>query len=1101
MFAKRILSKAIHNHLQRDAKRADSAADDVDLRVCMHYGVPSTASILAFDPIQHLLSIGTQDGRIKVIGGDGIEGLFLLPEQVPVKFLEFLRNQGFLVSVTIDNSIQVWNLENRGLASCHHCESNITAFSVINSSNFIYLGDEHGSLSVFEFDADTGKLLQLPYHVSATYISEVAGVSRADFNDPVVGILHQPCVEGYRVLIAYENGLIVLFDIAESQVLFIGGANDLLLKSSNVDSTSQLESNLMQDASEHCLGEKEISALCWASCDGSILAVGYVDGDILFWNTSRSSPTKHEQPNLPSNNVVRLRVSSAERRLPVIVLQWSSIKKCQQNNGMLFIYGGDQIRAEEVLTILNLEWSSKMDGLRCVGRVDIALDSSFSDVVLLPNVRAWNNHNASLFLLTNHGKLQFLDSSLFFNSMSHQERVKIISAVEFPTVFTLLNPSVTVSKLSKLLTAGCSSKLAEYATSYPTHRSEKFPLTGGVLMQSNENGFQAVYMVGYDDGSVSLSGATHISLSPICYLQCKMQGIPVSISSSPVSSLNFCSHTLSLAVGHENGLVLFYVLEKSRETSNFHFITKSGSEVYPLPTKEISPCRAIFSLFSSPVQVLEFSNQATKLAVGYLCGEVAVLDVSALSVLFCLDCSSNSLSPVVATVWKSTLKLQHDQINENPNAKSVDDPVDEFVFVLTKDSKIHVIDGKTCEKINSNPQQLKQKSIPISMYLIEDSDSTSLDPSNEEVFSKEDHLPQHDGVQEQMHARSNEDDCTRDRLLNSLIYLCYDDSVRVYKTKSIMEGKGKHKHKNKLSNSCIWASIFEKDGLVCGLVLVYRTGDMEIRSLSDFALVKKCSLNSFLPCNFEANIKQTISCDGKKIALANGSELAFISLAAGGVARMAEALPSLHDHVVAAAADAVIGLSSSQKKKQGSTSSVVKGIVKGFKSRKPVERTCPTLLKPDNTQLREFFSKSPSADRFHEGVKNVKNTDQLSTSDQEVDLNIDDIEIDDFTPAPTSTAGDGTGHAGKPTDREKLFHGASDDVTPRVRTPAEIMAHYRKWDPSTAAEHARNKLAERQEKLERIRQRTEDLRNGAEDFASLADELVKTLERRKWWQI
>lgn len=153
------------------------------------------------------------------------------------------------------------------------------------------------------------------------------------------------------MLIAYENGLLVLFDIAESRVLFVGGASDLLLKGSNADSTSQLENNLIEDTTEHCLGEKEISALCWASCDGSILAVGYVDGDILFWNTSRSYSRKHEQPNLPSNNVVRVRVSSAERRLPVIVLQWSSIKKCQECNGFLFIYGGDQIGAEEVLTV------------------------------------------------------------------------------------------------------------------------------------------------------------------------------------------------------------------------------------------------------------------------------------------------------------------------------------------------------------------------------------------------------------------------------------------------------------------------------------------------------------------------------------------------------------------------------------------------------------------------------------------------------------------------------------------------------------------------------------------------------------------------------
>ncbi|KAL7136222.1 hypothetical protein ABFS83_10G015100 [Erythranthe nasuta] len=74
---------------------------------CIHYGVPSTASILAFNPIQRLPAIATLDGRIKVIGGDNIEGLLISPNMSPYKYLEFLQNQGFVVSITNDNDIQV----------------------------------------------------------------------------------------------------------------------------------------------------------------------------------------------------------------------------------------------------------------------------------------------------------------------------------------------------------------------------------------------------------------------------------------------------------------------------------------------------------------------------------------------------------------------------------------------------------------------------------------------------------------------------------------------------------------------------------------------------------------------------------------------------------------------------------------------------------------------------------------------------------------------------------------------------------------------------------------------------------------------------------
>lgn len=36
---------------------------------------------------------------------------------------------------------------------------------------------------------------------------------------------------------------------------------------------------------------------------------------------------------------------------------------------------------------------------------------------------------------------------------------------------------------------------------------------------------------------------------------------------------------------------------------------------------------------------------------------------------------------------------------------------------------------------------------------------------------------------------------------------------------------------------------------------------------------------------------------------------------------------------------------------------------------------------------------------------------------------------------------------------------------------------------------------------QRINRRTEELQSGAENFASLADELVKAMEKRKWWQV
>ena len=123
------------------------------------------------------------------------------------------------------------------------------------------------------------------------------------------------------------------------------------MKDGVVDFSSGVHTDLPGDASEQHLEEKEISALCWASSSGSILAVGYIDGDILFWKTSSASTGKGKQAG-SCNEVAKLQLSSAERRLPVIVLHWSANSKSHNDcDGQLFIYGGSEIGSEEVITV------------------------------------------------------------------------------------------------------------------------------------------------------------------------------------------------------------------------------------------------------------------------------------------------------------------------------------------------------------------------------------------------------------------------------------------------------------------------------------------------------------------------------------------------------------------------------------------------------------------------------------------------------------------------------------------------------------------------------------------------------------------------------
>ncbi|XP_021620762.1 uncharacterized protein LOC110621044 isoform X2 [Manihot esculenta] len=972
-------------------------------------------------------------------------------------------------------------------------------------------------MSVVKYVVEDSKLLRLPYHIVSDHLKEAAGFPSVD-HQPIVGVLPQPCSSGNRVLIAYVNGLIILWDFYEARILFVGGGKDLQLKDGSVDSQRGADTNLQENASYNHLQGKEISALCWASSNGSILAVGYVDGDILFWKTSTGSSVGGQQNEPSGSSVVKLQLSSSERRLPVIVLHWSASNRSSNDcDGQLFIYGGDEIGSEEVLTVLNLEWSSGMGTVKCKGRMDLTLAGSFADMILLPSAGSTRgNHKAAVFVLTNPGQLYLYDDASLSVLLSQQEKEKSACALEFPAVVPMVDPPMTMAKLTALPIGGNSSKvLSEMASvktrgTTPAQASDtKWPLTGGVpvhLSSTEQRGVERVYIAGYQDGSVRIWNASYPFLSLICILEGKVDGLQVASFNAPISNVDFCSLTSNLAVGNEHGLVQIYNLNGSSNERGFHLVTEAKHEVLDLPHKEGPHCKAVFSLLNSPICALQYANSGAKLAVGFECGKVAVLDMSSLSVLFFTDCVSSSSSPVISVTWKNCGSIES-LVKSPKETNIVANHAEEVMFVLTKDALLNIIDGGSGSMMNSHPWRPKKRSIAISMYVIEENNtsvSTStngkdLEEANQDVaINKDQPVDETAPLGANLHCSKRDSlsgiAVSGERLMDSHILVCYEDSMRLYNTKSVIQGSNKSIFKVKHSKPCCWTSTLRKDEKVCGLILLFQTGAIEIRSFPDLELVKESSLMSILRWNYKASMEKKMGSDNGQITLANGCELAFVSLLSGENGfRIPDSLPCLHDKVLAAAADAAISFSSNQKKKQGIKPGILAGIVKGFKSGKAEQTTDATPTPQSNfSHLENIFSKPPFSD----------SSPAVTDSQEAVELNIDDIEIDE-SPLPIGTSSQEVKNIKKEkgTEREQLL-GKADDIKPRLRTPEEIMAQYRKaGDASSVAAHARNKLVERQEKLERISRRTAELQNGAEDFASLANELVKAMENRKWWQV
>ncbi|KAL6531099.1 hypothetical protein OROHE_014168 [Orobanche hederae] len=1000
--------------------------------VTVHYGIPSTASILAFDPIQHLLALGTLDGRIKVVGGDNIEGLLISPKALPFKSLEFLQNQGFLVSVSNENEIQVWDLVKRCISSNLQWESNVTAFSVISGTNYMYVGDEYGFLSVLKYDSGGGNILQLPYNGPANLIAEGAGVSLPD-HQSIVGVLSQPCSCGNRVLIAYENGLIILWDVAEDRAVHVKGYNDLQLKRGTVINFSDNENHTyLTDSLENEEAEKEISSLCWVSPDGSVLAVGYVDGDILLWNLSVPDSRSPTTPK-SSSNVVKIQLSSGNRRLPVIVLHWSPNKAQNGRGGQLFAYGGEEIGSEEVLTILDLDWSSGLAKLKCVERVDLSLHGSFADS------EKRNNHS--------------------------------MLALQYHSVIPTVEPYMTLGKLytmnSESNIFSAFSEIGLPAKQQSDDESTKWPLTGGVpytMFTSESNNIRRIYIGGYQDGSIRIWDATFPVLSLVSEFGLEIKDVQVAGTNASISALDFCSANLTLVIGNEYGVIFLCRLQGDLNQTTVTIVSETKHEVHHYLPEERNHCSTIYSLLNSPVSALQFATSGATLVAGFECGQVAVLDTSSPSVLFLTDYMSSSRSPVISLVVQSSPDT-HENSVKNPENQTESDSAKEIVIVLTRDAHMSLVDNTTGDTICSLPRHPKEKSIAISMYLLEVKHPLA-EGFKEDSITSSQHIEAENGpLQSSPH---NESDLSEVKVtqspnldhktLASQILLCCEEAFYFYPLNSFIQGDNNFVHELKLEKLCSWTTIFKRDAGKYGLIVVYQTGEIEIRSIPELELLGNTSMMSILRWNFKTNMDKKISASDKgHITLVNGNEFAFVSLlASDNEFRLLETLPCLHDEVVAAAADADVNFSQNQKKSgmPGFVSNVMKGL-KG--SKEGQDMNCTEAREILVAHLEKVFSRFPFSD--HTNAYDI----------QGLELQIDDIDIDEPISSASSSQKISDEIKVKGTEREKLFEGGPSDTKPTVRTREEIIAKYRKTGDATgAASQAKDKLMERQEKLEVI---------------------------------
>ncbi|KAF2000340.1 hypothetical protein P154DRAFT_554215 [Amniculicola lignicola CBS 123094] len=121
------------------------------------YGINSQISQIAYDPVQSLVAVGTNEskfgpGQIYVFGQQRVEVVLSLPHRAAVRILQFCGEK--LLCLDSRNDLQVYSLQTKRLLNAHALPAKITALHSDPTLDYALLGTQTGDVLAYDLDRE-----------------------------------------------------------------------------------------------------------------------------------------------------------------------------------------------------------------------------------------------------------------------------------------------------------------------------------------------------------------------------------------------------------------------------------------------------------------------------------------------------------------------------------------------------------------------------------------------------------------------------------------------------------------------------------------------------------------------------------------------------------------------------------------------------------------------------------------------------------------------------------------------------------------------------------------------------------------------------------
>lgn len=1046
MFVRKLVEKA--------SKKPGGNSDglkggDIDPRLLFHYGIPSGCNMLAYDPIQKILAVSSKDGRIKLFGKDNTQALLESVNAVPSKFLQFVENQGILVNVNSKNHIEIWDIEKNLLADVHAFEEDITSFTVMQHSLYMYVGDSAGNVRVLKLEQE--HIVQMKYTIP--YSASHGNPTEETGDTSVVHVLPQPAAESKRVLIIFRDGIISLWDIRESKTVFTAGGNAL--------------------QSLHHEGKKVTSA-CWACPFGSKVAVGYSNGDIFIWSVSTRTELPSE-PSTQSTPVFKLNVGYKLDKIPIASLRWVY---ADGKASRLYVMGGSDTISSNLLQVILLNEHTEGRTIK----LGLQLPEPCIDMEIVSSLSEQSKHKQDCFLLLgNSGNLYaYDDCSIEKYLLQSQSKSSPSLPKEVMVKIPFVDSNITVAKFitdnTQMLSFADEDCLL-LAKSIPSLFSfETKPKDGTQLNAARFTGFLKVknlYITGHNDGALNFWDLSCPLLVPILSLKQQSED-DLSLNGIPVTALFFNENSRLLVSGDQSGMVRIFRLKPEPYANVSSFLSLQGST--KKGNDHIIQSVKLLKVNGSVLSV-NINHSTGHLAVGSSQGYVSVLDIEGPTVLYQKHIASEISTGIISLHFQTCSFHGFDK---------------NVLAVATEDSSVLALDSDNGNTLSTSLVHPKKPTRALFMQILDGQDVKRLNLLNGLDLSKG--SPVEDGMPKQ-----------------SLLLLCSEKAAYVYSFTHVMQGVKKVIYKKKFQASCCWASTFYTSSDV-GLILLFTSGKVEIRSLPELSLIKETSIRGFTystpkPNSF-SDSSICSSCEGELVMVNGDQEIFFFSLSLHNKSfRLLDSFNLTYQKdLIIPQEDLIPGRTIQKEKKKGIFSSVIKDIV-GSKA-----KNVPEIETEDTKESFEELSTIFSTANF---TVDAENTDEQARDEDELDL--DDIDIDMDMDIPGEKPKEQNMLAAL--NKEKLaskFMAFKGKVLKQMKSRTEknstkeeqqdekvgqVDQIKRRYGFSSSeaniAKMAESKLQENMKKLQGINLRTTEMQDTAKSFSSLASEVLRTEQDRR----